>query len=283
MLQQIIQAIRALFQSIFDSAPSPRINAEPPLEKPQDASELDPIPNDTLLVIERLEEVIDQAAALKPVETLDSSPEVPVTKPSGRYAWCLDNGHGKLTAGKRSPLFDDGVTRFFEYAFNRDIVQRIARSLTQHGIEHLVVVPEEEIGDFLEGRVARANDWASQLPKCFVSVHANAGPVPDDTRDWSMASGAETWYYHTSVSGRKLAAVFQKHICEKTGFRNRGIKSQATKQFFVLQKTLMPAILTENGFYNNKTEVLFLMSEEGRQKIADAHVAAILEIEQNGL
>ncbi len=45
----------------------------------------------------------------------------------------------------------------------------------------------------------------------------------------------------------------------------------------------MPAILTENGFYNNKTEVLFLMSEEGRQKIADAHVAAILEIEQNGL
>jgi N-acetylmuramoyl-L-alanine amidase len=114
-------------------------------------------------------------------------------------------------------------------------------------------------------------------------VHANAGPVPDDTRDWSMASGAETWYYHTSVPGRKLAAVFQKHICEKTGFRNRGIKSQATKQFFVLQKTLMPAILTENGFYNNKTEVLFLMSEEGRQKIADAHVAAILEIEQNGL
>ena len=285
MFQKILEAILALFRSVFGSSipkPAPEKKVpQPIIEGPQDASELDPIPNDTLLVIERLEEVLEEAAALKPIETLDDIVEIP--QPNGRYAWCLDNGHGKLTAGKRSPLFEDGVTRFFEYEFNRDIVHRIAKKLETHGIEHYIVVPEVEIGDFLEGRVTRANAWASRLPKCFVSVHANAGPVQNNDRDWSTAAGAETWYYHNSIQGKKMAAVFQHHICEKTGFRNRGIKSQATQQFYVLQKTQMPAILTENGFYNNKTEVLFLMSEEGRQKIADAHVAAILEIEQNGL
>ena len=47
--------------------------------------------------------------------------------------------------------------------------------------------------------------------------------------------------------------------------------------------TRMTAVLTENGFYNNKKEALNLMKEEVRQQIADAHVAAILEIEENGL
>ena len=61
------------------------------------------------------------------ITTPDPEPEpdpVPTT-PSGRQArflWCLDNGHGKLTAGKRSPVFDDGETQFLEYEFNRDIV-----------------------------------------------------------------------------------------------------------------------------------------------------------------
>ena len=45
----------------------------------------------------------------------------------------------------------------------------------------------------------------------------------------------------------------------------------------------MPAILTENGFFNNEKQVYELMKPAIRQKIANAHVAAILEIEQNGI
>ena len=45
----------------------------------------------------------------------------------------------------------------------------------------------------------------------------------------------------------------------------------------------MPAVLTENGFYNNKEECKLLLQDDIRQKIADAHVAAILEIEKNGI
>ena len=43
----------------------------------------------------------------------------------------------------------------------------------------------------------------------------------------------------------------------------------------------MPSILTENGFYNNKKQALDLMKDEVRQLIADAHVEAIMEIEEN--
>jgi N-acetylmuramoyl-L-alanine amidase len=44
-------------------------------------------------------------------------------------------------------------------------------------------------------------------------------------------------------------------------------------------KTKCPAILTENLFYDNKDEVKFLQSEEGREAIAQIHVNAILKIE----
>ena len=37
----------------------------------------------------------------------------------------LDNGHGKETSGKRSPIWSDG-SQLFEWEFNRDIVQRIS-------------------------------------------------------------------------------------------------------------------------------------------------------------
>ena len=37
------------------------------------------------------------------------------------------------------------------------------------------------------------------------------------------------------------------------------------------------------GFFTNKTQALELMKDSIRQKIADAHVAAIMEIEENGL
>lgn len=80
-----------------------------------------------------------------------------------------------------------------------------------------------------------------------------------------------------------MAGIFQKHLIDKTGLKNRHVKSKPDGQFYVLRKTAMTSVLTENGFYNNKKEALALMDDKMRQKIADAHVAAILEIEENGL
>ena len=59
-----------------------------------------------------------------------SDPPPPTHKQ--RFLWCLDNGHGKLQAGKRSPIWeeeDGSKMQFFEYEFNRDVVERIIKKL----------------------------------------------------------------------------------------------------------------------------------------------------------
>lgn len=296
--------------------PSPsRPTLPPPVAgQPQDASELQP---DTVIIVaHEMEEVIllpgepdkdfdenifednpagnvpvppEPEPAPEPTPTPAPAPAptpapAPPTGRQPRYLWCLDNGHGSKTAGKRSPIFDDGETQFFEYEFNRDIVKRIIAKLEAEGVKYFNVVPEVHTDNFLQGRVDRANNKQSDLPKLFVSIHANAGPAKS-SQHWAADSikGIETWFYHGSKKGQRLASVFQRHIVEATGFANRHLKSRPDSQFYVLRKTMMTAVLTENGFYNNKKEALELMKDSVRQQIADAHVAAILEVEENGI
>ncbi len=283
--------LRDLFARLFGKR-RPRPEPQPPIADAQE------VPADTVVVVVNEEEVI---AADTSADTSTDHPPLgpdigpddvrPPDEPSApaphqpRYMWCLDNGHGKLTQGKRSPLFDDGHTRLYEYEFNRDVVRRIAARLHELGVQYYEVMPEvDEVGNALEERVRRANELQSDLPKIFVSVHCNAAPAPSP-EDWCdpAISGIETWFYHTSTKGKKLAAIFQRHLVAATGWKNRHIKSQPTRQFYVLKKTTMPAILTENGFYNNKAQAVELMQDEVRQKIAEAHVQAILEVERQGL
>ena len=191
-----------------------------------------------------------------------------------KYLWLLDNGHGDTTPGKRSPKFDDG-TQMFEYEFNRAVVARIKDRLDEIGVAYLDLVPGDNdvsLGD----RVALAKSCDDQgLEKVYISVHGNAA-----TDDWSSASGIETFCYPGSTTGHRLGDVFQKHLIDQTGWRDRGVKES---KFYVLRKTTMPAILTENGFFSNKQQCEQMLSAEYRDKIAEAHVQAILEIEKDGI
>jgi N-acetylmuramoyl-L-alanine amidase len=170
-----------------------------------------------------------------------------------------------------------------EYKFNREIVERIVRQLKKNGVQYFIVVPEEDVDNLLEERVRRANAKTSALPRIFVSVHSNAAPAPLGKWADPNISGIETWYYHNNARGRKVASVFQKHLVAATGWKNRFIKSRPTNQFYVLRNTNMTAVLTENGFYNNKAQCMELMKEDTKDKIAAAHVDAIMEIEKHGI
>jgi N-acetylmuramoyl-L-alanine amidase len=194
-----------------------------------------------------------------------------------KYLWCLDNGHGKATPGKRSPVFDDS-TQLMEYELVRDINRRIIEKIEPAGVKFFNVVPEVE-GDIPLGtRTSRANNVQSSLPKIYLSIHANAN---GSGSTWNDAKGLETWYLKGSTLGPYFATVFQRELIKATGFSDRGLRchSPASAAFYVLRNTTMPAVLTENGFYTNKEEAAKLQSPAYRQKIADAHVAAIMEIE----
>ena len=187
----------------------------------------------------------------------------------------LDNGHGKETAGKRSPVWSDG-SQLFEWEFNRDIVRRIVEKLQADGIPYRVLVPEENDVSLTE-RARRANEYAKEFNgKAYVlSIHANAG-------------GGTGWEVYTSpgqTASDAIATVFFEEAGREfvpDGWRMRSDYSDGDPDkeanFAILTKTTCPAVLTENFFMDTEKDCRFIMSEDGRERIADMHVAAIKRV-----
>lgn len=276
MFKAIIDFFLRLFGGKKKTTEQPPVDVTTPLDAdgPQDGAD---VPGDSLEV--------PQPPVVPgdiPAEITETDPVSPVVEPETahvpKYLWCLDNGHGKATPGKRSPLFEDGE-RILEYELVRDINKRIMAALDAKGVRYYNVTPEVEGDIKLSERVSRANGKASDLPKIFVSIHANA----NGNGDWNAAEGLETWYHETSTKGRHIASAFQAHLVKKLGWKDRGIRFHipGDRAFYVLRKTSMPAVLTENGFYTNRNEAEEMRKDSVRQAIAQAHVDAILEIEKN--
>ena len=145
MLKKLFNAILEYFRWLVSKKEieeEPVIIRDPDPEdaKPQDGS--DPTADSTSVeVITDLEEVLtDTIPEVEPEPEIEAPlpesettfpppvnppatsepPSVPTTGQS-RYLWCLDNGHGKLTPGKRSPKLKDG-NQFFEYEFNLSLI-----------------------------------------------------------------------------------------------------------------------------------------------------------------
>lgn len=187
----------------------------------------------------------------------------------------LDNGHGKETAGKRSPVWSDG-SQLFEWEFNRDIVRRITEKLEADGIPYRVLVPEETDISLTE-RARRANEIAKENNgKAYVlSIHANAG-------------GGTGWEVYTSprqTPSDAIATVFFEEAGREfvpDGWRMRSDYSDGDPDkeaiFAILTKTTCPAILTENFFMDTEKDCRFIMSEDGRERIANMHIAAIKRV-----
>jgi N-acetylmuramoyl-L-alanine amidase len=301
----MLQAIIDFFKNLFSGGKKETTSSSPttPVEiptteddlpeivdvEPQDGADmpLEELDEDVVLVNVEVdvpvieEDPVTTSEPDTPTNTTDpDSPKETTPTHTPRYLWILDNGHGQKTKGKRSPKWEDGK-QVLEYELNRGVVKKIIESLEAKGVQYHNLVPEENVGNILKTRVARANALkvTSDLPPVYISIHSNAGPE-DQPGNWSSAKGIETWYYRTSLDGRKIAKIFQKNLISKTKWSNRGVRTGMA--FYVLKYTSMPAILTENGFFNHQIEGRKLLEEETRQLIADAHVNAIIEIEKYG-
>lgn len=187
----------------------------------------------------------------------------------------LDNGHGQETAGKRSPIWPDG-SQLFEWEFNRDIVRRIATMLEMKGIDYRILVPEDaDIS--LDLRCTRANRICAEkgADNCILlSIHANAG-------------GGTGWECYTTpgeTGADRYATILAgeaEKILKPQGWKIRSDYSDGDpdkeSDFYILKHTLCPAILTENLFMDTEKDCRYMMSEKGRQEIAEIHYNSILK------
>ncbi len=222
-----------------------------------------------------------------------NTPEPPVEPPvintgntqmeNHRLVVLLDNGHASSTPGKRSPITENGE-RFFEYEFNRDIVRRLAARLAALGIKYEILVPEVNEDISLTKRANRANEFCQKygVKNClFISIHANAA---GNGSDWVKAKGWSCYTSKGETASDPYAEIFMQEaerVLEPMGFGTRKYSAKKyswEENFTVLVKTNCPAILTENLFYDNRKEMQFLQSEEGREAITQIHVNAILAI-----
>ena len=188
------------------------------------------------------------------------------------FVLILDNGHGSNTPGKCSP---DRTLR--EYAWTRIMTDLIARKARAKGIRAEIIVPETTDVP-LATRSARANAIARKhgLKKClFLSVHINAAGA--DGR-WHDATGFTAWVAQNASRNSKTFARLVTAEMKARGLGGNRAPNPLgyhTANFAVIRRADCPAVLTENLFQDNRTEVRYLLSPQGQDTIAEAHVAAI--------
>ena len=203
------------------------------------------------------------------------------------YIWLLDSGHGGLdpetgiyvTPGKRSPKWEDG-TQYFEGVGNRDIVKRILNRCLDAGIIAVDIVNNwEDVS--LATRVNRANAVHQYFKNSiYVSVHSN-GFNKESAHGYSVytSPGKTRSDKYAEMLLEKMKIKFPDHKLRKDTSDGDMDKEAA---FYVLRKTKMPAILSENFFMTNKKECDLLLTEKFRQKIADCHFEMMKEVENGG-
>ena len=188
----------------------------------------------------------------------------------------IDNGHGLMTAGKRSP---DG--QFREAFYNREIAKRVVADIVDRGYDAELLVPEED-DISLEERVRRVNAACIMHGKSnviLVSIHVNAA---GNGSKWMNATGWSCYTCNGQTQSDKLAdCLYQAAIKNFLGKRIRTDYSDNDpdweENFYLLRKTLCVAVLSENFFMDNKSDLEYLQSRVGKQAIVDTHVEGITE------
>lgn len=184
----------------------------------------------------------------------------------------IDNGHGRDTAGKRSP---DG--RLMEWQYTREVAHAVRDELTAKGYDVVLLTPEEADVP-LNARVKRANEIARRDKggALLVSLHCNAA---GSDNEWH---GARGWSAHiaqnASASSKRLARCFAA-AARRIGLKVRTPDPSTdywVQSLAICRDTICPAVLTENLFQDNRADVDYLLSEAGRAAIVRLHIEGII-------
>jgi len=218
------------------------------------------------------------------INDLQSTPAP--SAPSRKYSVILDFGHGGFTPEGENATPDKQFYHpnqnfhksgwFFEGVFNRVLGEKIRQKCQNNGFKTFVISNAWKDTP-LHTRIYRANQIAQTHKSVLISVHGNASPM-HTASGWSVfvARGA-------SQTSRKLANYTAKEIVKllpETFLRvERPHVNYWERDFMMVAETSMPAILTENLFFDYLPDALQMHSPATQNQLAEAHVCALLKLE----
>lgn len=180
----------------------------------------------------------------------------------------IDNGHGKDTPGKQSP-----DRRLKEYAYTREIARLVVNELKGKGYNAELLVTEETDVPLAE-RCRRANSHNAN-DTILVSIHCNAAGAGTQ---WLNARGWSVFVSNNASKNSKKLATCLADAAKNNGLSVRYQQPNIgywVQNLAICRDTKCPAVLTENLFMDNREDVEYLLSDEGKRTIAKIHTDSI--------
>lgn len=182
----------------------------------------------------------------------------------------LDRGHGVDTFGKESP---DGLYK--EWRWCNEFCKDLKDLLETNGFDVYFIEEDYEYDMPLSDRCYLANEYYKlHKDSVLVSVHTNAYG-----NSWNEASGFRVYAYSKESKGYKLGQEYLKTADELLSPYKIKVQMEPNIEpsFYILRKTKVPALLTENLFHTNKKDLSFIQSYKGRDTLLQVHLKSLIE------
>lgn len=182
----------------------------------------------------------------------------------------LDRGHGVDTFGKESP---DGLYK--EWRWCNEFCKDLKDLLETNGFNVYFIEEDYEYDMPLSDRSYLANEYYNMhKDSVLVSVHTNAYG-----NSWNDASGFRVYAYSKESKGYALGKMYLKTADELLSPYKIKVQMEPNVEpsFYILRKTKVPALLTENLFHTNKKDLSFIQSYKGRDTLLQVHLKALIE------
>ena len=172
---------------------------------------------------------------------------------------CVDAGHGYNTGGRRclkklDPAehrewwLNDRIADLVETELVRDYDCKVVRADDTTGAKDIS----------LSNRVKTANSANAHM---YISIHHNAGV------NGGKGGGTVVYSYKNDTDKARAVRLYNYLIAQTNLVGNRADKT-SVGDFYVINKTKMPALLIENGFMDSSVDVPIIISQAHAEKSA---------------
>ena len=184
----------------------------------------------------------------------------------------LDAGHGGMidgvyaTGNKKRYTFQDGY-EVYEGVINRAIAQNLSIKLKEAGIPFFDFNIYDNNDLNLGIRTYKINEIYAANPEAYlISIHNNSASA-STSGGGNYAKGTEIWTSKGETMSDILVPYFHNIFPEFFPFRTyrKDWKTgdiDKESNFWIICKTLCPAMLFEIGFFDNYSEVLELLQSK---------------------